>query len=135
LGESLFAVVEAAHVWSLASVGTQMVKKVVPLLRDPSAPAKLADHNFINPVSLRVLEAIVDKFRVFGHHLASEDSLSPQKVTRVVNLQGRIDLNVLLELLNCLWQLDSVKFLGSGHFIHLFSILLLVLRRSNRLLC
>ena len=118
MGESLFAVVEAAHVWSLASMGAQMVKKVVPLLRDPSALAELADHNFINPVSLRVLEAIVDKSRVFGHHLASEDSLSPQKVTRVVNLQGRINLNVLLELLNCLWQLNSVKFLGSGHFIH-----------------
>jgi len=85
-----------------------MVKKVVPFLRDPSTLAELADHNFINPVSLRVLKAIVDKFNVFGHHLASEDSLSPQKVTRVVNLQGRIDLKVLLELLNCFRQLNSV---------------------------
>ena len=125
LGESLSAVVVAAHVWSLTSMGAQMVKKVVPFLRNPSALAKLADHNLVYTVCLRVLEPVVNKFRVFWNHLTSEDFLSPQKVASVVNLKRRIDFNVLLELLNCLWELNSVKLLGSNHFINLFCILLL----------
>lgn len=75
--EALTTAAEATDKGSLASVGAEVVEKVMPFLGNLLTAFKLTDHEVIYPICLSVTELVVNKLAIHRNILTLDDLLGP----------------------------------------------------------